>query len=285
MERKIFVLTEDMSFFFRLNKELNHRNITFKILNRGNKIPEFGALVLTTCEEFKKYNLNNLKTEILAYDKKENFEKFMIKFIAVYKIGYKDRYSELTFSIDPGTKHIGLVVFLDDYFLISHTIYDKEDLIKKLKKYIEFLQNDDQSLLKLNFKFGRGVVPITLNLVSQIFNIPKYRKITQVLLIDESKSSKIKLCDRSGKKIPKDEASALILALRDGIEVNQTNYIKIFNQIKSKKLRTNAFKKENFDNNNEITLNLREIAEKVLNDELSLSESIQMIREIKKSYN
>lgn len=285
MERKIFVLTEDMSFFFQLNKELNHRNITFKILNIGNKIPEFGALVLTTCEEFKKYNLNYLKTEILAYDKKENFEKFMIKFIAAYKIGYKDRYSELTFSIDPGTKHIGLVVFLDDYFLISHTIYDKKDLIKKLKKYIEFLQNDDQSLLKLNFKFGRGVVPITLNLVSQIFNIPKYRKLTQVLLIDESKSSKIKLCDRSGKKIPKDEASALILALRDGIEVNQTNYIKIFNQIKSKKLRTNAFKKENFDNNNEITLNLREIAEKVLNDELSLSESIQMIREIKKSYN
>jgi len=285
LERKIFVLTEDMSFFFRLNKELNHRNITFKILNIGNKIPEFGALVLTTCEEFKKYNLNNLKTEILAYDKKENFEKFMIKFIAAYKIGYKDRYSELTFSIDPGTKHIGLVVFLDDYFLISHTIYDKPDLIKKLKKYIEFLQNDDQSLLKLNFKFGRGVVPITLNLVSQIFNIPKYRKLTQVLLIDESKSSKIKLCDRSGKKIPKDEASALILALRDGIEVNQTNYIKIFNQIKSKKLRTNAFKKENFDNNNEITLNLREIAEKVLNDELSLSESVQMIKEIKKSYN
>ncbi|MFX1301871.1 MAG: hypothetical protein ACFFBV_14120 [Promethearchaeota archaeon] len=274
-----------MSFFFRLNKELNHRNITFKILNIGNKIPEFGALVLTTCEEFKKYNLNNLKTKILAYDKNENFEKFMIKFIAAYKIGYKDRYSELTFSIDPGTKHIGLVVFLDDYFLISHTIYDKEELIKKLKKYIEFLQNDDQSSLKLHFKLGRGVVPITLNLVSKIFNIPKYRKIPQILLIDESKSSKIKLCDRAGKKIPKDEASALILALRDGIEVNETNYIKIYDQIKSKKLRTNAFKKENFDNNNELTLNLREIAEKVLNDELSLSKSIQMIKEIKKPLN
>jgi len=206
----------------------------------------------------------------------------MIKFIAAYRIGYKDSYSELTFSIDPGTKHIGLVVFLDDYFLSSYTIYDKKDLIKKLKQYIEFLQNDDQSLLKLNFKFGRGVVPITLNLVSQIFNIPKYRKNTQVLLIDESKSSKIKICNRSGKKIPKDEASALILALRDGIEVNHTNYKEIFNQIKSKKIRTSVFKKENFDNNNEITLNLREIAEKVLNDKLSLSKSIQMIREIKK---
>lgn len=273
-----------MSFFFRLNKELNHRNIKFKILNKGNKIPEFGALVLTTREEFTQYNLNNLKTEVLSYDKKENFEKFMIKFIAAYKIGYRDRYSELTFSIDPGTKHIGLVVFLDDYFLISHTIYDKKDLIKKLKKYIEFFQNNEQSLLKLNFKFGRGVVPITLNLVSQIFNIPKYRKSTRVLLIDETKSSKIKICDKSGKKMPKDEASALILALRDGIEVNQTNYKKIFNQIKLKKLRINTFMKEDSEHNNEITLNLREIAEKVLDDKLSLSESIQMIKEIKKPY-
>ncbi|MFX0133949.1 MAG: hypothetical protein ACFFDN_09910 [Candidatus Hodarchaeota archaeon] len=271
-----------MSFFFRLNKELNQRNITFKILNIGNKIPEFGALVLTTRDEVTLYNLTNFKTQILAYDKNESFDKFLIRFIAAYRIGYKDSYSELTFSIDPGIKHIGLAVFLDDYFLISHTIYDKKDLIKKLKKYIGFLQNNEQSLLKLIFKFGRGVVPITLKWISQIFTIPKYREITQVFLIDEAKSSKIKLCDNFGKKIPKNEASALILALRDGIEVNNTNYTKIFNQIKSKKLKINTIKKENFDNNNELKLNLREIAEKVLKNELSLSESIQIIRGIKK---
>ncbi|MFX0105724.1 MAG: hypothetical protein ACFE75_09550 [Candidatus Hodarchaeota archaeon] len=283
MEKKIFVLTEDMSFFFRLNKELTYRNISFKILNIRNKIPEFGALILTTCEEFDKYNLHNLKIDILAYDRKQIFENFIIKFLAAYKIGYKDQYSELTFSIDPGTKHIGLVVFLDDYFFISHTVYDNKVLLKKVKNYIEFFQNNDESLIKLNFKFGRGVLPVAYNLISQIFNIYKYRKNMRVFLIDELNSSKIKICDNSEKKIPKDEASALILALRDGIEVSKTNYKKIFNQIKSKKLSMNKFLKENFHINNELTLTLREIVQKVLKGKITLTESKDLITKMLKT--
>lgn len=278
MKKKIYVLTEDLSFFFQLNKELNHRNISFKILNIGNKIPEFNALILTTCEELVKYNLNNLNTEILAYNKKEKFEKFLIKLIAAFKIGYKDSYSELTFSIDPGTKHIGLVVFLDDYFLISHTIYDKKDLINKLKDYAEYLQTSDKSILKLNFKFGRGVLPLTFHLVSQIFSIFDNRENMRIFLIDESKSSKIKLSNNKGNKIPKDEASALILALRNGIEVNQNNYMKIFNQIKSKKLKTKTLTNENSDNCYDLTLDLRKLIETVLNGEFSLSRALEILQ-------
>ncbi len=277
MKKKIYVLTEDLSFFFQLNKELNHRNISFKILNIGNKIPEFNALLLTTCEELVKYNLNNLSTEIVAYDKKEKFEKFLIKLIAAFKIGCKDSYSELTFSIDPGTKNIGLVVFLDDYFLISQTIYNKNDLIKKLKDYVEYLQTKDENLLKLNFKFGRGVLPLTHHLVSQIFSNFYNRKKIRIFLIDESKSSKIKICNEKGKKIPKDEASALILALRDGIEVNQYNYMKIFDQIKSRKLKTKTFMKENSNNCYDLTFNLKKLGENVLSGEFSLSRALEIL--------
>ncbi len=279
MKKKIYVLTEDLSFFFQLNKELNYRNISFKILNIGNKIPEFNALLLTTREELVKYNLNNLNTEILAYNKKEKFEKFLIKLIAAFKIGYKDSYSELTFSIDPGTKHMGLVVFLDDYFLISHTIYNKKDLIKKLKDYVEYLQTVDKSSLKLNFKFGKGVLPLTHHLVSQIFSIFYNRENLHIFLIDESKSSQIKICNEKGKKIPKDEASALILALRNGIEVNHNNYMKIFNQIKLKKLKTKTFMKENSNNCYYLTLNVKKLVENVLSGEFSLSRALEILHQ------
>jgi hypothetical protein len=278
LKKKILVLTEDMSFFFKLNRELNQKNIPFEILNKGNKIPEFNTLILTTHEEWTKIKLVNYNTEVLAYNKEEKFDKFLIKLIAAFKIGYKDRYSELTFSIDPGTKNIGIVIFLDDYFLISQTIYNEEDLINKIKDYVDYLQNSDKSFLNLNFKFGRGILPLTLHLVSRIFNIFHNRKNMRIFLIDEFKSSKIKICNNLGKKMPKDEASALILALRNGIEVSQTNYINMVDQIKLKKLNKNIFRKENTENSFDLTRELRKIVENVLNGEYSLSRALEILQ-------
>ncbi|MFX1259780.1 MAG: hypothetical protein ACFFAN_18160 [Promethearchaeota archaeon] len=281
MRNKIlYIYTEDLSFFYKLNKELNRRKITFKILNIGNKIPTFPSLILTTSKEVEK--VENLNEKILIFPYKgENFEKYILKVVAAYQISYKDNYSNLTFSIDPGTKHIGLIIFLDGYYLESHTFYEKTELINKIKDYVDFLQEDNINLINLNFKFGRGVLLITMNLINRIYKIFKNRKEIKVYLIDEAKSSKVKIHNKE-RKFPKDEASALILALRDGIEVNQNNYYKVFNQIKSKKLKKEeAYKIENIENSNEIIIKLGEIAEKVLNRELSLSESTEMIKDFK----
>lgn len=277
-KNKIFLLTEDLSFFYKLNKELNRLNIKFNILNIGNKLPTFSSLILTTSKEINKFERHNQKNIFLPYSSHNGFERFISKVIAAYRIGYKENYSNLTFSIDPGTKHIGLVIFLDNYYFLSHTIYDKKELINKIKNYTKNF--DNPNLIKLSFKFGRGVLPLTIELVNKIFTAFKNRGKMRVYLIDEAKSSKIRIYYQ-GKSFPKDEASALILALRDGIEVNQNNFQKIFNQIKSKKLKKEELRNDLFEKNNDMPSILREIAEKVLNGEVSLSESIENINKIK----
>ena len=281
---KIYVLTENLNFFYKLNKELNKFNIPFKILNISKKIPPSPSIVLTTTEEFKRRPNYHKNSNFLTYSNNDSFEEYILKVISAYRIGFKEHYSELTFSIDPGNKS-GLVVFLDDYYLISHCCFEIHDLIGKIRTYIHYFQKDNPIFIKLTLKFGRGVLQITQDLVKQIYSIFKDRKNMKILLIDEFKSSKIKIHNREKeKKISKDEASALILALRDGIEVNQSNYNFIYNQIKSRTLKKEDFKKEKLENLNNKSIFLEEIAdiaEQVLNGNLSLYESSQMIKDIK----
>jgi hypothetical protein len=275
----IFLLSEDSKFFYKLNKELTSLNIVFKILNIGDKIPNFSCLILTTSEEVDKFeNPNKDIVKIHAFTQGDNFHKYILKILAFYHIGYKEEYSELTFSIDPGTKHYGLAVFLDDYYLRSHTFYDVNTLVKAINDYIEFLQKDSGDLMNLTFKFGMGVFSTALELVSNLYAYFKMRKNMKVFLIDESKSSKINIVSQK-KKIPKDEVSALILALRDGIEINNENYLKIFKDLKSKKIKLihyeNHFVKKNGDS---IEL-LKKIIVKLLNRENSLSKSSAILLE------
>ncbi len=273
MENKIFLLTEDLSFFYKLNKELNRFNIKFDILNIGNKLPSFPSIILTTTKEIKKFKKSVQDNIVfLPYSKEINFEGYISRVIAAYRVGYRENYYKLTFSTDPGTKHIGLVIFLEDYYFISHTFYEKENLIKKIQNYIRIFETKSPySSIELIFKFGSGVLVLTNELVNNICSIYKNRENFKIYLIDETKSSKIKI-QHAGKKYPKDEASALILALRNGIEVNPNNFLNIFNQIKTKKL-----KELNNEINNGTMLRLREVAEKVLKGEISLSASVEML--------
>jgi len=281
---KIFVLTENLNFFFRLNEELKRLNIKFKVLNIGNKIPNLPCLILTTSDEIEEIeNRNNQYAKFLTYSKNEDLDKYILKVLAAYRIGYKDKYSELVFSIDPGTKHIGLVVFLDDYYLNSQTFFKKEELLNKVIKYIETFQNDAPNSLNLKFKFGRGVLPITLELISNFYTDLNGCKNVRVFLIDESKSSKLKIIDKK-RKIPKDEASALILALRDGIEVNQENYVKIFSDIKLKKFK-GPNNKRIYNNSIESIEVLKDIIEKLLDGEISLSKSLKSLQECRRNNN
>lgn len=279
MRNKIlYVYTENLNFFYRLNKELIHLNVKFKILNVRTKLPIHNSIVLTTSEEVHKFKKIFENVYFLPYSDGENFNHYILKMLAAYRIDYKDYYSELTFSIDPGTKHIGLVVFLDDYFLASHTIYDKNDFIKVIKEFITCFQKNNPNLINLQFKFGRGFARITIDLVKETYNSFKNRNRMKVFLIDESKSSKIKIQDKSKKIRTKHEISALILALRKGLEINQTNYYKTIKQIKLE--NSNDIKGKEIINEEikDSSSKLKEVIESILNNEVSLSESSELIK-------
>ncbi|MHA1438757.1 MAG: hypothetical protein ACTSPD_14395 [Promethearchaeota archaeon] len=279
MRNNIFVLTENLNFFYCLNRELKHLNIIFKVLNIGGKIPELPFLILTTSEELKKFQKPGKKFPFfLAYNKEDNFEQYILKVLAAYRIGYKDVYSKLIFAIDPGTKYIGLVVFLDDIFLISHTFYNREDFFKKVKNYVNFFQKDKNKELLLNFKFGKGVLSITEKLIKEIYEIFKSKKKLKIYLIDETKSSKIRI-QKNGANFPKHEASALIISLRGGMELQKSNYSRIFSQIKSKSLKTEEFDTRLYENFSGNKLTLNQLAEKVLLGEISLKELAEITKE------
>ena len=75
-------------------------------------------------------------------------------------------------------------------------------------------------------------------------------------------------------KISKDEISALILAFRNGITVDQNNYEYIFEQIKNKFLKIEDYNTLKTYNHDKYLLDLKELIEKVLNGEITLSNAI-----------
>ncbi|MFX1496611.1 MAG: hypothetical protein ACFFBH_03700 [Promethearchaeota archaeon] len=273
----LYIFTEDLNFFYKLNKALKEKKIPFKISNIPDKIPNFPSLILTTVKEFDRLGRLNNKATILAYSLDEKFEDYLLKVIASYRVGFKQKYNSLTFSIDPGNR-IGLIVFLDDYYFDSYCFYEEKSIIRNILTTINFFQMDNPQLMNLEFKFGSGVLSLTQKLISLIYKKLKNQEKTRVFLIDEFKSSKIKTLNKyRSKKISKDEISALILALRDGIELNFNSYISISDQTKGKKPKFKTLQQ-----NKSITLNkpiytIEQIVEKILNSELSLSNASQLI--------
>jgi len=277
----LYVYTENLNFFYRINNELNRLNIKFKILNIGAKLPFHSSLILTTSEDLQQYRNSNKNLNFLIYSKDDNFNHYILKVIAAYRIEYKNFYSELTFSIDPGTKHIGMVVFLDDYYLNSQTIYDEKAFIMVIRDYVDCFQKNNPKLLKVNLKFGRGILQITINLIKEIYQVFNNRSHLKLYLIDESKSSKIKIQDIKKRIMTKHEVSALILAFRNGIEMNYANNFENIRQNKFQKLNTMDNKERHIEEVNDSVIDLRNIIEKVLNNEISLSKSIEMLKEDK----
>jgi hypothetical protein len=268
------VLTEDLNFFYKINKELNLLKIKFKVLNLWNKLPRVSSIIITTSEEIEKIsNIDDSLNKILAYSKEEDFDIYFLRVLAAHRVGFKRDYSELTFSIDPGTKRIGLAVFLDDFYLDSHTCYEENELLKRIENYVNFIPSNSNKI-RLNFKFGRGILPEVLEFVTDIFKLFNNRKDIKFYLIDEYKSSKIKIPNKK-KKMSKDEISALILALRDGLEVNQKNYIKVIKDLKFNKLNEIE---ENFTFTEDFSVILIDIIMKMINGEYSLSKSVQILK-------
>jgi len=275
----IYILTEDLNFFYILKNELDKHKIKFQILNLDAKIPNLSSIILTTFEDVNKSRKRN-QNNYLVYSKKHDFNKYLIKVIAAFRIGFKKYYSKLTFSIDPGKK-LGLMIFLDDYYLDSYCCFEPGDLQVIIKQYCKTFQEDNPKPMFLDFKLGRGVLPITFNLVKQIYSIFQERKNLRVFLIDEFRSSKIRSsADQAGRKFTKDEISALVLAFRNGIMVNINNYENIFEQIRNKKLNTGKFKTLKSEKDDETLLELKEVVEKVLNGELNLNSAMKILNTI-----
>jgi len=276
----LYILTENLNFFYKINKRLIEKRIKAEILNLGNKIPNAPSVILTTRDEFEKYYNKDLKVNFLVYSKGENFELYLLRVIAAYRIEYKNNYLSLTFSIDPGKK-IGLMIFLDDYYLDSFCCYERDELLVAMRHFIRAFQDNNPNLMVLTFKLGMGVPSFTYELIENIFKFLQGRKNVYIFLINEYKSSKMRIIKRQKERnFSKDEISALILALRKGIEVNEKNYDSIYKQKELNKLQNEGTFKRDFEKIDENINTLGEIGEKVLHGEISLKESTRLINEI-----
>jgi len=272
----LYILTEDLNFFYMLKNELDKHYIEFQILNLDAKIPTLSSIILTTTEDIDKLKVRN-HNNYLVYSKSHDFKKYVIKVIAAFRIGYKKYYSRLTFSIDPGKK-FGLMMFLDDYYLNSYCCFEISEIITIIKQYFKTFQEDNQKMMFLDFKLGRGVLPITFLLVKQIYSIFHNRKNLRVFLIDEFRSSKIRFSeDHAGRKFSKDEISALVLAFRNGILVNSKNYKSTFEQIKNKKLNTSKLKALKSENDDDDLSYLKDVVDKVLNGDIALNNAMKTL--------
>ncbi len=271
----LYILTEDLNFFYLLKRELDNYKIPFQILDFDSKIPKIPSIILTTSNDYKKLTNKN-HSNCLVYSKNIDFGKYFLHAIAAMRVGYKEHYTTFTFSIDPGKK-LGLMIFLDDYYLDSYCCFETNSFFSIIQKYVDVFEEDNPTLMKINFKLGRGVLDITYGLVKQIYILFQNRKYLRVCLVDEFKSSQFKLSGNSiGKKFTKDEISALILAFRIGIDVRYDNYEYIFEQLRMKKLFIGKPETENHETHRGNSFSLEELVEKVLSGTLSLSNAIEI---------
>lgn len=277
--RSIYILSEDLNFFFRVNKELKNRNIKSRILNIGKEIPDIPkSVILITENELPKYkNYETVQEKLLVFNRGESFDKYMIKLMAAHKVSINN-YLDILFSIDPGTKKHGLAVFLDELYLNSVTYYETSDLMNGIKKYHQSLQERSENQLNVIVKFGKGVLPITLKFIEACFDYFESES-TKFLIIDEFKSSKTKLYKENKKRLPKDEASAIFIALREGTEIFKNSEVSIMNQIKIQALKKEELMKTSVLIREPDNIVLKNIGEEILKGNFTLSKSIELMRQ------
>lgn len=273
----LYILTEDFNFSFRLKTKLDEKKISFRLLDFDYKIPSLVSIILTTLEEEPKIKKTNEKQILLPYSREDDFEEYFIRVLATLRVGFKPYYEKLIFSIDPGKKY-GLIIFLDDFYLDSFCCFDKKEILRKIKLYLRAFQAKNPKLLKLHFKLGRGVLSLAHDLVTEIYKlIPKNHE-TIIELIDEYKSSQIKINNNDlWFKFTKDEISAIIIALREGIEVSRDDFEKVFIRLKKNKLERNRMKILDHQKIRENLLNIADVVKLILKGKFSLKQATEYI--------
>jgi len=68
----LYILTEDLNFFFIIKSELDKYEIHFQILNLDSKIPDIPSIILTTSNDYKKHGNKN-RVNYLVYSKNVDF--------------------------------------------------------------------------------------------------------------------------------------------------------------------------------------------------------------------
>ncbi|MHA1669653.1 MAG: hypothetical protein ACTSV5_03640 [Promethearchaeota archaeon] len=276
--KPIYILTENLNFFYKINNGLKDKRVQFRILNFWDKIPDIPSIILTTSKESDQIEIVNKDINLLEFIDGDDINQYILNVLTVYRLGYQD-YDNLLFSIDPGLNHIGIVVFLDDYFLDSSTLTDNSQVINHIKRYIDFIQQDNTKPLSIYIKLGSGLQETTQDLINRAFSIFSNIIDMKVSLIDESSTSKIKITNQ-GKKFPKHEAAALILSFREGLNINYQNYKNIFKLNKTKSLNREHLLRYNEGYNKEYVIRFSKIAEEVIMGEKSLSKSIKLIQNL-----
>jgi len=275
--KPIYILTENLNFFYKINNGLKDKRVQFRILTFWDKIPNIPSVILTTSKESSQIEIVNKDINLLEFIDGDDINQYILKVLAVFRLGYQD-YDNLLFSIDPGLNHIGIVAFLDDYFFDSTTLTDNSQVINYIKKYFDWIQQDNTNPLSLELKIGISLLETTQDLVNRAFSTFSNFLDMKVCLIDESNTSKIKISNQ-GKKFPKHEASALILSFREGLDVNNQNYKNTF-QKKTNLLNRELLSRYNEGFNKEYVVRFSKIAEEVIMGEKSLSESNKLIQNL-----
>ena len=276
--KPIYILTENLNFFYKINNGLKEKRVQFRILTFWDKIPNIPSVILTTAKESSQIELINKDIILLEFIDGDDINQYILKILAVFRLGYQD-YDNLLFSIDPGLNHIGIVVFLDEYFFDSNTLTDNSQVINYLKKFVDSIQQGNTNPLSLVIKFGKGLLETTQDLVNRAFSTFSNIFDMKVFLIDESNTSKIKISNQ-GKKFPKHESAALILSFREGLEVNYQNYKTILKTYKTNSLNKERLSRYSEGYTKEYIIKFSKIAEAVIMGEKSLSESIKMIQNL-----
>ena len=276
--KPIYILTENLNFFYKINNGLKDKRVQFRILTFWDKIPNIPSVILTTSKESSQIEIVNKDINLLEFIDGDDINQYILKVLAVFRLGYQD-YDNLLFSIDPGLNHIGIVAFLDDYFFDSSTLTDNSQVINYIKKKFDSIQQDNTNPLSLELKIGRGLLETTQDLVNRAFSTFSNILDMKVCLIDESNTSKIKI-SFLGKKFPKHEAAALILSFREGLDVNYQNYRTKFETNITNSLNRELLSRYIESYTKEYVVRFSKIAEEVIMGEKALTESIKLIQNL-----
>jgi len=94
--KPIYILTENLNFFYKINNGLKNKRVQFRILTFWDKIPNIPSVILTTTKESSQIELVNKDINLLEYIEGDDINQYILKVLAVYRLGYQN-YDNLIF--------------------------------------------------------------------------------------------------------------------------------------------------------------------------------------------
>lgn len=127
----IGIATTNIPVYYEILKLLREKNIPFEVLIPGEEIPLHVGVVITTQEEQKMIDFEN----VVVY--KSDTETTVLEAMKVL-LG-KEIIQELVIGIDPG-EHIGIAVVGDGTVLARATVFSADAMIEMIKTYLRIFK-------------------------------------------------------------------------------------------------------------------------------------------------